>query len=450
MSQKKYKWTAIFLIKGAADNIEAFTQMLDQLATTKLSPDVAVVLCINIQADIAPPVLPLATILGPGDKPVRRSGWTTLFCSLKTNATGNNTIDPICESREFRMDKEEDITVFFKQRVLSSFAAERYILFTWDHGQPFGIFPGINQEPARSPLEKLQLNAFHFRQQKQLKTERLTRAAAPIAADDALPMLTATELKQAIQWAFDGQKIDVLVMSNCFLQFFDTGYELSSCADYLVTFETIMYFNDSFNYKNILETLAANVAMVPETMAKNIVDIFSATPPHSSVSRDEVSLFANDLSWYPALARMIDRLADILTKAIPGHREKILQAATKCEYISPGIPMFCLLDFRNLVKHLHQEIPGLLSENFFNTLMTILDQVVVSSFIGKSFGEEGSLAAVSPSGFSIYFPILSEDYRTSFLDNFMTESSLSPTEFTRRFGWDQFIRQYILAEEVVA
>lgn len=450
MSQKGYKWTAIFLIKGAADNIEAFTQMLDQLATTKLSPEVAVVLCINIHADIAPSVLPLATILGPYDKPIRKSGWTTLFCSLKANATGNNTFDPICESREFRMDKEEDITVFFKQRVLSSFAAERYILFTWDHGQPFGIFPGINQEPARSPLEKLQLKAFHFRQQKQLKTERLARATARVATDDALPMLTATELKQAIQWAFDGQKIDILVMSNCFLQFFDTGYELSDCADYLVTFETIMYFNDSFNYKNILEALATNVAITPETMAKNIVEIFAATPSHSSVSRDEVSLFANDLSWYPALARMVDRLAGILTTAIPDHREKILLAASKCEYISPGIPMFCLLDFRNLVKNLYQEIPGLFPESFFDTLMTILDQVVVSSFIGKSFREDGSLADVSPSGFSIYFPILSEDYRTSFLDNFMTESSLSPTEFTKRFGWDQFIRQYILAEEVVA
>ena len=28
----------------------------------------------------------------------------------------------------------------------------------------------------------------------------------------------------------------------------------------------------------------------------------------------------------------------------------------------------------------------------------------------------------------------------------MTESSLSPTEFTKRFGWDMFIRHYKITE----
>lgn len=450
MTPEKFKWTAIFLIKGASDNIRAFTQLLDQLATANVSNDIAVVLCINIHAEIAPPVLPLATTVGPNNIPVRKPGWTTLFCNLESVADGNNIFNPICESREFRMDKEEDITVFFRQRVLSQFAAERYILFTWDHGQPFGVFPNTNQDSTQSPLENLQLNAFHFRQQKQLQTERLTGAATPIAADDALPMLTATELKQAIQWAFDGQKLDILVMSNCFLQFFDTGYELSDCIDYLITFETIMYFNDSFNYKNILEVMANNTAITPETLSKIIVNDFAATLPANTASRQEVALFANDLSWYPALARMIDRLAGILTKAIPDHRDKILAAVSKCEYISPGIPMFCLLDFRNLVMHLYQEMPELISEKFFNTLITILDQVVVGSFIGEGFQESDTLTAINPSCFSIYFPVLSEDYRTSFLENFMTESSLSPTEFTKRFGWDQFIKEYIQAEEVPA
>jgi hypothetical protein len=450
MTPKKFKWTAIFLIKGAADNLRAFTQMLDQLATTNLSPDVAVVLCINIRAEIAPTTLPLATVLGPNDTLIRKPGWTTLFCNLESVADGNNIFNPICESREFRMDKEEDITVFFKQRVLSQFAAERYILFTWDHGQPFGIFPDTNQNSVvRSPLENLHLNAFHFLQQKQLETERLVRAAAPMPADDALPMLTATELKQAIQWAFDGQNLDVLVMSNCFLQFFDTGYELSRCTDYLVTFETIMYFNNSFNYKNILQAMADNSAMTPETLSKIIVNDFAATFPDNAESRDEVALFANDLSWYPALARMIDRLAGMLTAAIPDHREKIFRAASKCEYISPGIPMFCLLDFRNLVVNFYHEMPELIPEKFFNTLIAMMDQVVVSSFIGKEFLEAGNLPGVNPSGFSIYFPIFSEDYRTSFLDNFMTESSLSPTEFIQHFGWDQFIKSYIQAEEVI-
>jgi hypothetical protein len=449
MSQKKHKWTAIFLIKGAADNIRELNQLLDQLTSVEETEDIAVVLCINIKAEIAPDILPITRVLGPGDVSMKEPGWTTLFCSLERNPKGGCIFQYIHESRDFRIDKEQDITGFFKEKVLSSFIAEKYILFTWDHGQPFGIFPGINRA-ARTPTENLNLKTFHFRQQKQLNLERQThRMAVPTEEDDVLPILTITELKQAIQWAFDGQKIDVLVMANCFLHFFDTGYELSDTVDYLVTFETVMFFKDTFNYKVILEDIGNDPDILPEALSKNIVNLFaSETNTAIPASRDEVALFANDLSWYAALGRMIDKLAEILTKALPTHREKILIAANKCDYISPGIPMFCLLDFRNLITHLYEEMPDVFTDSLFNTFKTLLDNVVIESFIGKDFDDDGTSAAIKPSGFSIYFPRLQEDYKTSFLDNFMTESSLSPTEFTKRFGWDMFIRHYILTEPV--
>jgi len=448
MSQKKFKWTAIFLIKGAADNIRELDQLLNQLTTIEKTSDIGVIFCINIKAAIAPDILPITRT--PSTKDTSQSGWTTLFCSLESKSGGGCMFRYIQESREFRIDKEEDIAGFFKQKVLSSFIAEKYILFTWDHGQPFGIFPSANDDPlraARAPIGNLDLKGFHFRQQQQLKAERQTRRMAEPPEDDDLSMLTITELKQAIQWAFDGQKIDVLVMANCFLQFFDTGYELSDCVDYLVTFETVMFFLDTFNYKTILQDLGRNPDVTPETLSKNIVQSFTdETVINTPDSRNEVALFANDLAWYPALARVIDQLADILTEAIPEHREKILAAANKCGYISPGIPMFCLLDFQNLITHLHQEIPGLFPNKFSNTLNTLLNNVVIKSFIGKDFDDGGNKAAIKPSGFSIYFPRMQGDYRTSFLDNFMDETSLSPTEFIKRFRWDLFIRHYIVTE----
>jgi hypothetical protein len=85
---------------------------------------------------------------------------------------------------------------------------------------------------------------------------------------------------------FGTKKIGVVAMSNCYLQFFDTGYELSSCVEYLVAFETHMYFDDPFNYKAVLEFVSYNPSAEPEEVAKLLVSTFGYNTFAEDVSTD--------------------------------------------------------------------------------------------------------------------------------------------------------------------
>ena len=451
----KFKWTAIFLVKGAADNTVELSQMLHELAAVKKSDEVAVVMGINIRIGFVPELLPLPETHAPADPAAEKPEWTTLFYVLETNPAGGCLFRLIHEKKDFKLREETDLTDFFKNQVLASFLADQYILFTWDHGQPFGIFPGENEPAVRGAMiearEKISPLTFHFRlageleKQKEIQTGGKPIRAAIAEEADELPILTITELRQAIQWAFGDEKIDVLVMSNCYLQFFDTGYELSDCVDYLIAFETEMFFRDGFDYKMILEAISNDPQLTPENLSKAIVSSYSMQRTRKNLaSKNSVALFANNLSWYPTVAKLMDELAQNLINEMPRYRESIQRAVDKCEYISPNIPSFCLIDFRNFIRCLHNEIPSAFNVATYEIFEAIFRQLVTASYIGNDFVAERDTRFVSPSCFSVYLPRTIGDYRTSFLNNFMLETSLSPTAFVKRFRWESFINSFII------
>lgn len=448
MKQKhNFKWTSIFVIRGAGDNTNELTELLNQLASVNKSEDTACVICINIRLGATPPVLRFSAEPISGNDATQ---WTTLFYFLKSKPDGMGcTFELIREIPRFSLGSEKDIKGFFKRVVLKTFSADRYILFTWDHGQPFGIFSGASEEPSPSKAvddEKVIAEAFHFRLAKQLKDE--TREEAELTArevpEDKLPILTITELKQAIQWAFGATKIDIVVMANCYLQFFDTGYELSSCANYLVAFETLMFFRDSFDYKMILDSVGNDPNLTPETLSKNIVLAYGLQRNKRNIdSKNEIALFANDLSWYPVMAKLIDTLALSLIEELPRYREAITAAINRCEYISLNTPSFCLVDFGNFIRCLYTEIPETFGDRLsIDTFEKVLQRLVVASYIGNSFKDPIDTRFVRPSCFSIYLPREKNHFKAFFLDNFMAETSLSPTEFVKRFQWEAFVAQY--------
>ncbi|MBT1685575.1 clostripain-related cysteine peptidase [Dawidia soli] len=431
-------------MKGAADNSLELLQLLQQLQAVKKSAEVAVIVGINIRAENIP-----LSLQDPGI--TTAVGWTTLFYSLE--AVGNGCrFRFICEKQTFKLAVQADVADFFKNSVLSLYMADRYILFTWDHGQPFGIFPdtGKNLMAAVTAEAKAKTTpaTFHFRLLEQLeqegKSQKNMRRAAATATEDDLPILTITELRQAIEWAFGDDKIDVLVMANCYLQFFDTGYELSSCVDYLIAFQTEMFFRDAFDYTMILEAISNDPLVMPENLSKAIVSSYALQrTQRNQESMNSVALFANNLSWYPVVAKLIDQLAIDLIREMPRYRDRIMKAIEECEYISPNIPAFCLIDFRNFLRCLHNELPSLFSVIPYEYFETILRELVTASHIGHDFVNEMDIRFRAPSCFSMYLPKKLSDYRTSFLSNFMLETSLSPTLFVKRFSWEMFIYQFI-------
>lgn len=431
IQQNEFKWTIIFLMKSLSAQVSDMAAVIDQLLLARKTKDIAIVLCINIDSSLVPINFPRGTN-GPS------AGMTTLFYSLE-NST--NALTLISENPQFDILKETSVTFFFRDIVQDKFRAEQYALFTWDHGQPFGIF-GASDEALRIvnssnplPLYFRLYNAF----------PNLKPKAQQLLSESDVQILNITELRNAITASFFGKKIGVIAMSNCYLQFFDTGYELSSCAEYLVAFETYMVFADPFHYKIILEAISSNPYMSSKSLSKLIVSTFSyETNPNNLVNlKHSVALFANDLSWYPSIAKQIDELSKTLIKELPRYFQEIKTALSKCGYIAPNIEIFALVDFRNFIDCLYNEAPALFRDQSYDVIKKILDKAVVEAFIGEEFINESSDEFKAPSCFSIYLPKTPGVYHSPFRDLYMRESGLSPTEFVKRFTWDSFIARYI-------
>lgn len=435
--KRKFEWTAIFLIRGVKENIAHLKMILDQLLAVNKSEDLSIILCIHVKAELLDERFP---------RPESdQTGWTTLFYKLVSASDGGCILELIEQSWEFDIRDPEQITNFFRQEILAYATSEHYMLFTWDHGQPFGIFPADGNKQIMNKENPL---VIHFRLWEHYQREKRMNLVDQDIELKNTGILTITELRDAITWAFNGQKIDLLVMSNCYLQFFDTGYELSSCVDYLIAFETRMYFADLFDYKGVLETVSYAPNTPPNKVAQILVNSFAVEKdPGRMQLKKEVALFANDLSWYPVLAKLIDELSLNLVQQLPRHLETIKSAIDRCNYFSPEIPEFSLIDFGNFINNLYNEMPMLFKGDLFAQLSDQLTKVVVASFVGDNYVEEINDSYFAPSGFSIHLPTPGV-YHNSFPATYMQRTSTTATQFTKLFKWQGFVYEYIRWQEL--
>jgi hypothetical protein len=240
------------------------------------------------------------------------------------------------------------------------------------------------------------------------------------------------------------EKIDVVVMFNCYLQYFDTGYELSSCVDYLAAFEMNMFFDDSLDYASIFKALSANPSIEPRTLVKLFVSTFPLTTGGREPSaKNQVVFSAHDLTWYPKMAGLIDELANELLIHLPRLKEKIRAALQKCRYLTNAAPEYRLVDFRNIVHRLYTEIPEAFPTHLYTKLNEGLDKIVLESYIGSDYQNEREPPFYSPTSFSIYFPDSLSSAATSFFNVFVNPESSDASTFAKRFQWATFIIRFV-------
>jgi hypothetical protein len=139
-NESRPKWTAIFLFKGLGETVAAMDKIIAQLLKIRKGDGLSIIICINIKAELLES--DLLTVDYPRERNATQEGWTTLFYSVTTIGSGSSTLALIREKEDFDLRKQEDVSYFFKQEVLGAYTSEEYMLFTWDHGQPFGVFFG--------------------------------------------------------------------------------------------------------------------------------------------------------------------------------------------------------------------------------------------------------------------------------------------------------------------
>ncbi len=390
MDDKFKKWAIIFLIRAVDESAKQALTVIEQLKAAEINPAIEIIIWLHVTTENVPNDYPR------GNKPSRYK-TTNLFYEIK-----GNQLNCLGENAGLSIKKPEDITDFFKEQVINRFIVEKYILFTWGHGTDFAIFQyGVG-------------------------------------------MLTMTDLSNAITNAFGNRKIDVIVMFNCFQQFFDTGYELSCSADYLLAFETFMYFENDLDYSVILEKLSGEPAISTRAIASFIINSFAAKGDGNAEQKNDTAFFANDLSWYDDMARLIDEMAVIMINNSENSFHKIQAAREKCEYIRFASDKHALIDFKKFLLSLYDLAPQLFPEDLYGRMIYYFNKIVLEEkFIGEVYKQERGDKTISPSGFSIYFPATKDKYNTNYSNLFFTEESPYATKFTKMFRWSNFISEYI-------
>lgn len=379
--QKKRKWTIFFLVKSAKGSIEELIRMINEIRSIEQSSENAIILCLNVTKGNVAAIEngSIADITTGADS----EEFTTIFYKLIPSKSPSfpNGLEVISINPEFDITKPTDLKVFFRNEILYFYEAVHYLLFTWDHGSAFGVFRDKVREGMMEPEKFLD-----------------------IKEDEKEKILTMEELSNAIKWSFGNKKIDLLVMMNCYMQFFDAGYALRKTVRYLVAPETAISF-DGYNYPFIFQVLADNPDISPKKLARHVVSSFLFKVYMAGVAgrgqKDVTAIFASRLKYYDTITTLINRLSARLIQLIEedsGNKKKMLNAREDTILIR-GKSLMDLFAFIHALEN-----SDLLSKDYLLTssLLSINKLVTVQSFIGNYYMESENKI---PNGFTIFFPL---------------------------------------------
>jgi hypothetical protein len=402
--QSKRKWTVFFLIKSVDGSIGDAIEMINAIRRDVDACDyISVIFCLQVHKKNVPAIFSGdPNDIVKNDKPDR----TTVFCSL-TKSDGQNVqfksdLKLIAEEDGFDITNPECIQGFFKEEILDNNRAQRYMLFTWDHGNGYGIFRDVPE----TPLVKILDGAIELVPARNMSLPTPAIVSNNIQNENAIDqdkVLTMDELATAIGQAFGEEKIDLVVMLNCYMQFFDAGYALRKNIKYLIAPESFMSFK-GYNYEFIFRKLSRKPDLSSRKLAKHIVDSFELKVYDDYFvgisAKATTALFANDVTYYAELADYIDQLAGVLEQELNKNKPEIIMARVNTPPVSGASH---LVDFFYLLQNLQKSLGNNWQQELVEELLLLKKKAIIAHYIGFDFGNY--VGSANPSGFSIYFPI---------------------------------------------
>lgn len=387
-----YKWTVFFLIRSVKDFWEITDTMIKEILSAAINDEVAVIICLNAYEESLSKEYPRG-------RPNKGEGFTTVFYQVDKNG-----LHLINEWKEFDIRNPDHIIRYLRKDVLRRCSAERYMLFTWDHGTAFGVF--IDNEGDGIRME-----------------------------GNGLRMLNMDDMARAVTIAFDAQKVDIITMMNCYVQTFDTGFSLASAAKFLIAPETFMQL-EAYDYKGIFDKLNEDPDISPKQLARFIVGSFA----RKNKKQKGVALFANQLKYYKILAILIDKLAAELAADMPTFYEAIKNARRKSESLNGT---FSAIDFFYFLKSLEKELPPDWNKSLITKLKRLKRKTVLEKFVGDYYIRETTPAKLSPQAFSVMFPANESYLGTLMMRTYFAETSPNRTLFAKVTRWNDFVNEYV-------
>ncbi|HXO75090.1 MAG TPA: clostripain-related cysteine peptidase [Puia sp.] len=399
-----YNWTAIYLIncENLPSQVDPVKAMFDQIFSCPVSDNAAVVFCMKMPVAAIQRVDP-AFVPGAGAGP---ADLTTVFYRLEAlpaaAAAGgphSKLVKLAPEDREFKMTDKDDVASYFKMIIDQGLVAEKQVLLTWGHGSGSGIF-FTGFPDAGSEVEILRMEG----------------------------------LKEAIQETFGTEgtsRIDVMIMMNCYMQYFDSMYALRTAGvDYLMASQFGLDFV-GYNYKAITDALFADTVIQPKDLA--ILAVTSLKDAVGLADLEHGAFFASDLSVCDLLAAALCKLGDKLGAALPGNEDKIMESVPEDKYIHSGYDLVDLFVFTEIIR---DKSGGALTEADTQDILDLRGSLIIKEYIGELQNKPDFTL-----GCNICLPVMGDNnYFRTFVDPASEHASL----FSKlaSCGWPSFLHEY--------
>lgn len=370
--------------------------------------------------------------------------------------------------------------------------ADRKMLLTWSHGAGFGINKEEDAitrkmrerfrkkhdlssagEPASITIvrnsglqaEELPewakgldipvLAADNLEENADLKWRFITLSMPAVVCKN-LEIVWIWELAEVLEAGLKGDKIDILLMMNCNMQLFDTGYMLRKSVRYLVAPETIMFWY-GYAYDKLFLQLKNNPRIKTRTLLESIRQDYLCkykNDPEASQYLNDTSLFINNLKYYDRLLGLLESslgyLIPKITKSTFADFKYVrfdrIHAVTEIH----GDNSYDLIDmgqwFREVKRKFSYSWRLRLTYWYYRYLISA---IVYKKFIGSTYttNDRDSPIKYGLSGISLFFPAQKP---FSGLDNKWGDCAYYgdqiPNPFIAETTWDDFIKKYFEME----
>jgi hypothetical protein len=378
----------------------------------------------------------------PFDTSVNQDKSVAVFYSVSHNTSKNiNELQLHYCFQDFDIRKPEDVKKVLEKQILQRFRSKKNILFTWDHGSVYGIFKkGIVEDgPLKIKEFENDFSLVNVIKENIIKDNEVD--IQPRAGMEKKDMLTIHELKETIKEVFKSTKLDILVMMNCYMQVFDTGFELRNQVRYLIAPETYIYMN-GYNYQAFLKKLNYDPKISSKKIAKLIVSSFKTKYIDNIRLKDEIlnsvtiSLF--DLAYFERIAHLLNSIAIILYDFLEDEDkfDIIKESRNKCGYI-PYTLRFFITDMKFFFQNLSTRLNDKRTNKKIDSIQRLFNLSLKKIHVGRKISNISN--PIETKGISIFFPEYSNQIKSMLYDEFVNENKPEATEFVKSNKWDQFV-----------
>lgn len=259
-----------------------------------------------------------------------------------------------------------------------------------------------------------------------------------------LEILWTSDFARALKKLPGDPVIDVMLMVNCYMQSFDTGYILRKRVKYLVAAETGIPAN-GFNFSNIIKQLDHD-NLETKVLLQLIIDEYKTTNPPGTPNSIHTAFSANGLTEYRKALKLFMHVIKILEENMPEIGSKLVEIRNNIRYVSIAEGVYnsnelMMIDAGLWLSLIFDHLPWLFRDTFLPIqFKLLLNDIVVSQHVGEDFS--GDIDTFGMNGISLFYPT-TEDFRNlkplpwcAYFDDKV------PSPFRKDSRWNKFLKAY--------